>query len=643
MEEAVRRREEGTKEFMLGNYLAAVDLYASAAQLVVCTTNRELSDVEAELYVKCWGNAALCLVKEKSWNDVILCCDKIFDRYPNELRTNIKVVYRRGLANMHLDKYEDAKADLGAALAIDGTNRDVRAAIRELKARVARSNSNEKTRFGGIFGRISMYDDKSFNLTLVPTANGDELIGFPDTVLASVAQFLTKTERALVAVAMTASSKSWRESKWRKLPSEASRVMIAARPMNEVKFNYRLEQSYERATLDFMDVDKALRNKLSDEDIGGILVCTDAVNTIKVLKLKGCIGILGHGLEPLRGSRVLEQLDLSPVVGNGKEDHFSPPAILLPLLKEAVIIPILDSIIDDERSALRHVTFPKKWRIVQSPLLTQFLVRYNRYLNRCELVCSSCTNPPCALSLRGTSWIPTSSRDEGCYGIQRSSCYACKGQYCEEHSDENTPYVCESCELTFCMDCNPTSTCDMCYKTACERCIDTSMCGECGRDLCEDCCPVFWCDSCDDNVCEECSPSIHCDYRGCYLINCSNCSAMDHLGFAVKSCCTCGSSFCGEHLILEMYLGGRNSSCGDCITRASLALKLNNQRILQSLHEIEASRGYQERFEIDLESSNVAKLFVEQERMKQRWDQICSKDERKDIYCMFTVGKSSHI
>jgi len=78
--------------------------------------------------------------------------------------------------------------------------------------------------------------------------------------------------------------------------------------------------------------------------------------------LKGCVNIIGHGLEPLRGSRVLEQLDLNPD-GNeewwesGKstshqvcwhsgriENYFTP---LLPLLSEAAIIPILDSILDD--------------------------------------------------------------------------------------------------------------------------------------------------------------------------------------------------------------------------------------------------------------------------------------------------------
>jgi hypothetical protein len=98
---------------------------------------------------------------------------------------------------------EDAKADLDAAFAIDGTNRDVQVAIKELKVKVAQSNWKERAQFGSIFGRISMYNDKSFHLAFV---------GFPNTVFASVAQFLTKTERALVAVAMTALAKSWRKS-----------------------------------------------------------------------------------------------------------------------------------------------------------------------------------------------------------------------------------------------------------------------------------------------------------------------------------------------------------------------------------------------------------------------------------------------
>lgn len=34
--------------------------------------------------------------------------------------------------------------------------------------------------------------------------------------------------------------------------------------------------------------------------------------------------------------------------------------------------------------------------------------------------------------------------------------------------------------------------------------------------------------------------------------------------------------------------------------------------------------GYQDRFESDLKSENIAKLFVEQKRMKQRWEHLYS-------------------
>lgn len=126
--------------------------------------------------------------------------------------------------------------------------------------------------------------------TTCSTAKIDELVGFSDTVLASVAQFLTKTEHAL----------------------SATRIMVEAR-LHNMKFNTQLKQSYEWDIINFEDIDKALTKKLTGEDIGGVLVCTDAINTIEVFELKGCIIILGHGLEPLRGSRTLELLDLCPV------------------------------------------------------------------------------------------------------------------------------------------------------------------------------------------------------------------------------------------------------------------------------------------------------------------------------------------
>ena len=48
-------------------------------------------------------------------------------------------------------------------------------------------------------------------------------------------------------------------------------------------------------------------------DLRAMLVCIDAKNNLKRLNLTHCFGIVGTGLEPLRGSTVLEKLDLGLV------------------------------------------------------------------------------------------------------------------------------------------------------------------------------------------------------------------------------------------------------------------------------------------------------------------------------------------
>jgi hypothetical protein len=375
---------------------------------------------------------------------------------------------------MNMHNWKDAKADLNAALAIDGTNKHVREAMTQLKVKIAESNSKERLQFGGMFAKVSIYDEKSFNLVNVPINNGDELTNFPDTVLATVAQYLTKTERALAAVAMTASSSAWSESKWQKRPNIASQIIIGAKPLTaeSTKYNYRLQKSYEWDVFDFRDINKSLSRKLSDEDIGGILVCIDAVRTVKVFKLTGLFNIVGHGLEPLRGSRLLEHIDLNPglleplkLVPGGVATEMS--SILAgfkhySLLSEEIVVPILDSIITVEGSSLKQLNLPKKWRDNQAPVLTQFLTRYNRALNRRELPCShnGCTST--CRHISDSPWIPRIVRHDGMYGVQQHICYVCNDHFCGVHTEDMTPFICEICELTHCMDCNPTNVCDVC-------------------------------------------------------------------------------------------------------------------------------------------------------------------------------------
>ena len=172
LEKATKLKEEGTKEFTSGgNHTIAADLYKKAADYVdEEELDEPLPDEERDIFVKCWGNAAMCYVKAKDWPEVISCCNKVLE-VPEEAKTNIKALYRRGLAKMHTGELKDAKTDLLAAYSIDSKNKDVRKAIQELKAKNEEAKKKEKAQFGGIFGKVAMYDDKEG--PVVPNAKGD--------------------------------------------------------------------------------------------------------------------------------------------------------------------------------------------------------------------------------------------------------------------------------------------------------------------------------------------------------------------------------------------------------------------------------------------------------------------------------------
>jgi len=109
--------------------------------------------------------------------------------------------------------------------------------------------------------------------------------------------------------------------------------------------------------VDFGDIGRDLAVKLSDGDISAVLQCIDAGNRVKKLKLTDCIHITGVGLEPLRGSSTIEQIDLSLVA-----DHQCPCINPHPPISREFVLPILDSIIEREGCSLRHVQYPYVWQ-----------------------------------------------------------------------------------------------------------------------------------------------------------------------------------------------------------------------------------------------------------------------------------------
>jgi len=159
-EKATKMKDEGTAAFRKKMFDEAARLYADAAAFVFEDEKGEhVPDDDKPLYTSCLSNAAMCYVKLSQWSEAIDACNTILE-IDGESQ-NIKALYRRGLSKINVGSYKDAKSDLMAAYKIDNANKDIRRALSQLKTAAAESKKKEKAAFGGLFGKVSMYDDKT--------------------------------------------------------------------------------------------------------------------------------------------------------------------------------------------------------------------------------------------------------------------------------------------------------------------------------------------------------------------------------------------------------------------------------------------------------------------------------------------------
>ena len=210
---------------------------------------------------------------------------------------------------------------------------------------------------------------ESNNIHKRTTAAANETLHMTDLpigFLVDVASYLSKPSRALFATAMSAPSTSWQNDKLIHLPSATSKAIISAPLLKCEKLHFTLlaairglsviESTSRWEELDFEDIEKSLSAKLSDDDIGAVLKCINAKQTVKRLKLAGCINITGRGLDLLRGSTQLELMDTSLV---GKHEDLD--IVKEPILSQEVVMPILESIVATDGCSLKYVNLPTKW------------------------------------------------------------------------------------------------------------------------------------------------------------------------------------------------------------------------------------------------------------------------------------------
>lgn len=219
-----------------------------------------------------------------------------------------------------------------------------------------------------------------------------------------------------------------------------------------------LNANFDFESLNFKDVQDMIGRSLTDDDIHRLLLAVDGVNKINSLKLTHCFGVTGAGLAPLRGSTVLERIDLS-LVG----DYESPIIDGDTSISVYHVVPTLNSILDTDGNSLVHIQFPRQWSIEdeENDLLTAFLEVYNNVLvsrqnpclagdHECERVCGGKL-----VSAKG----------------QTSCCNICLKYVCDE-CEEKYKFVecCELCEKPYCCECTSLLHCDECHKRVCGGC-----------------------------------------------------------------------------------------------------------------------------------------------------------------------------
>jgi len=273
----------------------------------------------------------------------------------------------------------------------------------------------------------------------------------PDGILCYVASYLAQPSRALFAVAMTSPSKSWTKDNF---TTDSKHQQTIASILSSGTWD----------TLDFEDIEKSLTEKLTDDDVHAVLKCISAQDVLKKLKLTGCINITGRGLQVLRGSAVIEYIDLSLV-----KQFESPKLDPEPMISEADVIPILDSIVSansnslkmisddyvldsivsEDNNSLQMIVFPKKWREAKTNELTQFLINYNQLLESRKPSCSRCDR-----DLPGENEMVVYKDDDHFYGTQSYCCYKCFAHCCYECVEEvDGLSCCDTCEREYCEDC----------------------------------------------------------------------------------------------------------------------------------------------------------------------------------------------
>nr|GME18553.1 Peptidyl-prolyl cis-trans isomerase FKBP65 [Ipomoea batatas] len=157
IEAARMKKEQGNSWFKAGKYERASKRYEKAASFIEYDSsfNDEEKQQTKVLKVACKLNNAACKLKLKDYENAVTLCTEVLEIDPR----NVKALYRRAQAYMHLVELDLAELDIKKALEIDPDNRDVKLEYKVLKDKIKEYDKKDAQFYGNIIAKMSKLEE----------------------------------------------------------------------------------------------------------------------------------------------------------------------------------------------------------------------------------------------------------------------------------------------------------------------------------------------------------------------------------------------------------------------------------------------------------------------------------------------------
>ncbi|XP_951815.1 cyclophilin, putative [Theileria annulata] len=149
---------DGNNKFSQGNYRGAISMYLEGLEYL--SESSEWPDESMKLAnttkLQCYLNLSNCYLKVSEFRDA----EKNASEALKLDNHNIKALFRRALARLNYDILDGAIEDLNSLLKLDPNNLDGQKYLKLAKQKQASYNQADKKRFGTIFSKMTLYNEK---------------------------------------------------------------------------------------------------------------------------------------------------------------------------------------------------------------------------------------------------------------------------------------------------------------------------------------------------------------------------------------------------------------------------------------------------------------------------------------------------